>query len=494
MKKVIALVLVSLMLLSLMAGCSGKDDKADAGGNTPGTSTSGTTETSSAPPSPTTSYDAPDSAAGGRTEASDAAVIEAAPSGENVRFADEIKIITDGGAATLDPFRGGSPSQMWSFNLMYDRLLYYIGGGKYDPSLATDWHTDDYKTFTFDIRKDVVFHNGEKLTAHDVVFSFNWGRDPEHSTNTTWGLVDTIEALDDYKVKIVLKSMDVDFIFRISQPNIAIVNEKALTDDPLNGMLIGTGAFSLSEFVENNYMVFERNDNYWSKPAITKKITMVNIPELSSRTIMLLNGEVQICLKTSGDDMDLFVDNPDYWIDDHVVNNPTLIRFNMADKITGDYNFRMAVAHAINRYDLALVGGGGWYFPDYESGSPWGYSTEFRNLDVPMIPEGDLDAARDFLAKSTYDGSAVEILTTSLISTVRASEVLQQQLKVVGIETEIHEMDGVSQTEYTKWGNNQAQIILGPIAFTAAAYSIRRTFTNTSPTTVTKQPVGRGPR
>ena len=478
-RKLIAILLAMFICLSMLAACSDKDSTAPS---SEGESTGG----SEATPSPSSTYNAPDSAAGGRVEADEAGLASAAPTGEAVKFAEEIHMIIDNTpVATLDPFRSGGPAQIWSCHLIFDRLIYYIGDGQYIPSIATEWHTDDYKTFTFKLRDDVVFHNGEKLKASDVVFTFEWGANPEHSTNATWGMVDTIVALDDYTVQIDLKRMDVDFLFRVSQPAIAIVNEKAVTEDPLNGSLIGTGAFVLTEFVENNYMVYERNDNYFGEPPITRKLTLSYISEISSRTIMMLNGEAQMCMKISGDDMDLFIDNPDFWIDDHVVNNPSVIRFNMTDRITGDLNFRLAVAHCINRADLALVGGGGWYFPDYESGSAWGYSSEFRNKDIPMIPEGDLDLAKQYLDESSYDGSPVEILTANLISTIRAAEVLQQQLGAIGIETYVTMMEGVAQPDYVKWGNNQSQINLGVIPFTSAAFSIRSPLYPESPGNVT---------
>ena len=486
-RRLIAVLLAMVICISLLAACGGDSSKPGSSGDTsPGssgdTTTSGggsTTTTdnntnSGGAASPSTSKDYEDTALTvGRTPANEAAAPLPAPTGANVKFADTIDIIIDNtSVASLDPYRGGGPAQMWSFNLMFDRLLYYMGSGNYAPSLATEWHTDDYKTFTFKLREDVVFHNGEPLKASDVVFTCEYGMNPEHSTNATWGLIESVKALGEYEVEIVLKAVGVDFPYRISQGNIAIVNEKALKDDPINGMLIGTGAYRLDEFVENNYWTFTRNDNYWSDLAITRKIIMRYVPEISSRTIMMMNGDSQLCLKVNPDDMELFVGNPDFWIDDHMVNNPTPMHFNVTDPLLSDINLRLALASAMDREEIALVAGGDYYMPAYEDGGAWGYSTEFRNRDIPLIPE-DMDAAKAYLEKSSYNGETIEICATNMVTTARAAEVLQQQFSKLGVNTEVRLMEGVAMNEYTQWGNNKSQIILTPIAFSANAAAFR---------------------
>ena len=453
-----------LMCLLTVTSCGGNN-------NSNNNTTSGSENTSAQ--SPSDSGNSSTSQTPGRTEAEEAATVSEAPKGDDVRFADAIDIIIDNNPVShLNAFLGGSPAQIWSFNLMFDRLLYYAGAGDYRASLAKEWSTEDYKTFNFTLRDDVYFHNGEKLTADDVVFTVNYGKNPETSTNSTWPLIDTATALDEQNVQIVLKNPDVDFYFRISAPGVPIINEKAVNDNPATGMTIGTGAFSLVEFVENNYWSFERNDNYWGEAPITKKITMRYIPELASRTIMMQNKESQLCLKTNPDDMDLFVGNPDYWIDDHIVNNPTLIQFNMTDPICKDYNFRMAIASAINRAEIALVAGGEYYMGDYESGGVWGHGTEFRNTDIPMVPE-DIEAAKEYLELSPYNGETIEIAAINMVTTARAAEVVQEQLSKINIKIDIKLMENVALTEYTQWGNNRSQIIMNPIAFSSSASSYR---------------------
>ena len=478
-KKIIALIISALICLSLLTACGGNDNPSgSASTESDSASTANTSNTSSSSSNTNNNADSGNTSANpaqapGRTQAEEAAAPAAAPSGETVRFAEEIDIIIDNTPIShANPFLGGSPAHSWTFNLIFDRLVYYAGDGIFIPSLATEWSTDDYITFIFKLREDVVFHNGAKFTADDVLFTIEYGQNPDTSTQTVWRMIKEAKALDDYTVQIEINDMDVDFLFRLSRPNMAICSRKAITDDPVNGMTVGTGAFRLVEFVENNYWIMERNDDYFDEPAITRKITMRYIPEQNNRTIMMLNGESQICLKINPDDMDLFVGNPDFWIDDHVVNNPTCIHFNMTDPITGDLNFRMAVAHAIDKYDIAMVAGGEYYFADYETSGVYGYSTEFRNMDLPPILH-DVEKAKEYLAKSTYNGEVVEICTTSLISTLRASEIIQQQLKEVGIESEIYQIESIAMNEYTAYGNNQSQMVLNVFSFSASSSSYR---------------------
>ena len=457
-KKVLALAITALMCLSLLAACGGDNSSSDP-------TTTGTESASpNAPIAP-----------------GQVAPTEAAPTGDDVVFAEEIIIIMDNNAVTvLNPFitGAGAPANSWTSNLMYDRLVYPIGDGKYDPYLAKDWDievTDSgAMVFTFELREDVYFHNGENMTANDVVFTINTAKEDMTGTNHGYwhptGIDVTATALDQYTVRIELDQIYIDYLFNLSLPYCMIVSEKAMRDDPDNGYAIGTGAFYLTEFVSGNYHVVERNDNYWGEPPITRKITFRFIPEPGTRTIMMINNEAQLCFGIGGEDMEVFEDSPDYQMFPFTFNNAMTLNFNMEHPILSDWNFRMAVASALDRAEIAIVAAGTYSAPNY-TGTVWGYETEFRNDNLEMIPE-DLDAARAYLEASVYNGEPIEI-ATSIITFTRAAEVIQQQLARIGIDIVLEVMDGPGMTSYTDPNNNQSEITLNVVVFTEVASSYR---------------------
>ena len=432
-KKVTALLTVLLICLTLIAACGGT-----SGGNSGGNTT------------PAEPVERPVTAP---------IEVPAPPEPiENVRYADEINLITDGlNVTTLNPLAQGGPAPfvMSSYNLMYDRLVYPLGNGEYAPYLASEWETEDYKTFIFKLREDVYFHNGEKFTANDVIFTINSAKaNLASQASGVWGFVEEATAINDYTLQVVLDAVNVEFLYYVGRPDAGICNEKAVTEDPEKGAWIGTGAYRLTEFVASNYWVFERNDEYWGDPPVTRKVTMRHIPEASARTIMMQNGESQICFGIPTVDQELFENNPDYVFLHHMINNPNPLLFNMSDPLCSDYNFRMAIGSALNRAEIAAVLSK--YTIPASDGGVYGYEQEFRNTEIPMVPE-DLEAAKRYLEASPYQGEEVEITVTPTF--IRTVEVLQQQFLRAGINTRINQVEGTAVNSLTTWGNNKSQLM-----------------------------------
>ena len=480
-KKAVSTIVIALMCLTLLAACGNKGDSTTETSSSPAASSStgsspapsgGTS--SVAPPSPAETGQEPDLGGGDL------------PVDETATFAEEIEVIIDNNSVfAINPFVVGAqgPGSTWAYTMMYDRLLFSTTDiNVQDPGLAVEWYTDDWTTFTVKLREGVYFQNGEKFTADDVVFTCNYAKEfpGTPAVNSTWQYVDSVTALDDYTVEFNTGTVNVNFIFYLQNPSAVIVNEKAIMDDPEKGVWVGTGPYILTDFVANNYWVLERNDNFWGEPPVTRKITYRFVPEISNRTIALLNGEAQLCMKVSPEDMEIFEDNPDWTVFDRVINNPNPLVFNMDDPITGDYNFRMAVLYAIDREDLAIAYNGNYGLAANDPGTLWGRYTQFRNLDIPFIPQ-DLDLAREYLEKSTYNGETLEVVAAAM-GQINATPVFQQQLEAIGIHTEIKVMEQAAMPAYTAWGNNQIQMYLSNMGTTFNASFFRSLVYPGSPT------------
>jgi peptide/nickel transport system substrate-binding protein len=150
-------------------------------------------------------------------------------------------------------------------------------------------------------------------------------------------------------------------------------------------------------------------------------------------------------------------------------NNCDMLGFNMEDPICGDYNFRMAVASALNREEITLAACGAYGIPE-TTGTFYGYATEFRNNDIPIIPY-DLEKAKEYLAASPYNGETIE-LTTAISTNITASAVIQQQLSLIGIKIEIKQTDPPSMASFCSYGNNKTQMIcyIAPQTLSAQSY------------------------
>ena len=475
-KRVISTLIVLIMCLSLLAACGSNNSEGNTDNNASPSSSdnSSSNNTSSSSSAPATSS-APSSSSPSQPQ-SDLTVLP--PAEEDVKYADEIDVIVDNNAIVIiDPFipAGNTPPTFWTFTMIYDTLVVRAGDGAYGPRLATSWETSDAQTYLFHLRDDVTFHNGEKFTADDIVFTI--GKAVEAvgtTTNGIWSLIETVNVIDPYTIEFILNGVNVDFLDRLAQPIAGIVNEKAMNEDPDNGTWIGTGPWMVSEFATRDYTVLVRNDNYWGDLPLTKKLTLRYVPESSTKLMQLENGETDVCFSIDPADLPLVEADTDRFSTFRTVyNNCHNIGFNMDHPICGNYDFRMAVISAINREEVALAACGDYGVPETE-GTFCGYATEFRNSSIPIVPY-DLDAAKAYLEASPYNGETLEI-SCAIVENITAAEVIQQQLAKIGITTTINQMDPPALGAYTRYGESQAEIFVNIGGNTGSAASLRNIF------------------
>ncbi|MCL2391362.1 MAG: ABC transporter substrate-binding protein [Oscillospiraceae bacterium] len=460
LKNVVALLICLAMAIMLLAACGPATPAAPA---TPGAPT----------PAPAPAPGPGDTPGAGGVIGGEAPAPE-----DGVTFADYIEVIGDNSTlAVIDPFNpaGNQPMISWVFRMIYDTLIESAGEGEFIPSLATQWHTEDWQTFTFYLRDDVVFHNGDPFTAADVEATILASREGVGTrAHDQWRPVETINVIDSHTIELVLDAVNVEFLFNVSLPTTGIVNVSAIEADPEQGAWIGTGPFTVQGFDAYDHVELHRFDGYWGEAPITQRIYLRFIPEITTRAIMMQNGESHLSFGTGSEDVPLFQNTDDFEIFSLWFNVPQGISFNMTHPITGDRNFRMAVLHALDRADISMAAAGEWAVPADSDGTFWGLQTEFRNTDIPLIPF-DLDRARAYLEASPYNGETIEI-ATAMITHVRAAEVIQQQLSRIGITTTINQMDAAALHAYMAFHNNQTEMTMFGSAAGLNAGSVRAIF------------------
>jgi ABC-type transport system substrate-binding protein len=150
----------------------------------------------------------------------------------------------------------------------------------------------------------------------------------------------------------------------------------------------------------------------------------------------------------------------------------------MNDPLMSDINFRLAIAHAINRNDCVTFTRDG-YAIAVDSGTFWGYRTEFKNTDIPIFPF-DLDKAKDYLAMTNYNGEPIEIVA-AMADPIKNAQVIQANLAEIGINAVVYETDSPGLTSYAAWGNTNVQIIVFSGPWTLKAVTCRNYFYPGSP-------------
>lgn len=210
-----------------------------------------------------------------------------------------------GDADKLDPADVTDGESISRMDNIFESLVEYKSGGvDIQPSLATSWDvSDDGLEITFDLRKNVKFHDGTDFNADAVVFSFARQYDTSHPYHeygewAYWGYmfsdIDYVEKINDYKIIIHLKNPNAAIMRSLAMFTVAIVsptNAEEWGEEAFKHP-IGTGPFKFVEWIKDDHITVEANEDYWrAKPKLDKIIFRV-IEDPSARLLAIQAGEI----------------------------------------------------------------------------------------------------------------------------------------------------------------------------------------------------------
>jgi peptide/nickel transport system substrate-binding protein len=227
--------------------------------------------------------------------------IEAAPDG-HLTWAAPFSILP----TLFDPAEyQGSISSMMTFYALHDALLKPMPGQAMAPGLAESWSaTPDGLTYEFLLRKNVKFHNGDVMTAHDVKFSFERYRGT--AVKRLKEKVAAVEIVDLHRVRIRLKEPWPDFMTFFGTPAtgaawivpkgyVERVGEEGFKKAP-----VGAGPYRFVSFTPGVELVLEAHTGFWRKVPAVKRLVFRSVPDDSTRLTMLKRGEVDIAYNLRG--------------------------------------------------------------------------------------------------------------------------------------------------------------------------------------------------
>jgi len=229
-----------------------------------------------------------------------------------------------GDASRLDPGDVTDNESMERMDNMFECLVgFKPGTTEIQPWLATSWDiSSNGKEIIFHLRKGVKFHDGTDFNADAVVFSFARQYDSNHPYNeygewALWkallGAIEKVEKIDDYTVKLVLNRKNAAAITSLTMMySIAIVspaNAEKYKEDAFKHPC-GTGPFKFVEWVKDDHITLEANEDYWGgKPKLDRLIFKV-IPDPSARLMALEVGEIHGMEYPNPGDFDRIKNNP----------------------------------------------------------------------------------------------------------------------------------------------------------------------------------------
>jgi peptide/nickel transport system substrate-binding protein len=188
---------------------------------------------------------------------------------------------------------------------VHDAMVKPMPGNAMAPSLAESWTAaKDGLSYEFVVRRGVVFHNGDPLTAEDVKFSFDRYRGA--AARLLKDKVAAVEVVDPFRVRFRLKEAWPDFLTFYGSPATGagwIVPRKYIEkvgDEGFKRAPVGAGPYKLALFTPGVELVLEAHERYWRKSPAVKRLVWKVVPEDLTRLAMLKRGEVDVAYSMRG--------------------------------------------------------------------------------------------------------------------------------------------------------------------------------------------------
>ncbi|MFP4643098.1 MAG: ABC transporter substrate-binding protein [Spirochaetales bacterium] len=331
---------------------------------------------------------------------------------------------------------------------MFDSLVFQNDEAEIEPALAESWEvSDDGREYTFELREDVEFHNGEPFNAEAVVYSWERGQRSELSYSDRWARADSVEAIDEYTVRVTTEEPDALLLGIMAQHWNMVPPEytEEVGDDEFGRAPVGTGPFEFVEWVREDRIVMEANEDYWREglPRVDE-VVYVPIPEASTRMAAIQTGEVDIVNRLDFEQAESLRGSDDVEVVSYPIDRAFYIAFNNlttgVDEPTEDVRVRQAMNYAVDRQAIleSLFGGTGELSTGLLTSGNLGYDD-----GIDPYPY-DPDRARELLEEAGYpDGFEMGFAAPEGAYTnfVQVAEAVQGYLEDVGIETDLETME-----------------------------------------------------
>jgi len=380
-----------------------------------------------------------------------------------------LKIANTATFTTWDPVKSFSTEAAYMGN-MYEQLLRINPPGsaeKYTPLLATSWETSaDSLVWTFHLRPNVKFHDGESLTAEAVKLSIEAAKDHAGASFIWAYALDTIEVVDDLTVKFNLFYAAPLDLIASSLYGAWIISPKALAAvaaDPNYfeaGLEAGTGPYMLESYTPDQEVVFQRFDDYWGgwQAGQFDTVLVEIVGEALTQQQMLEGGEVDLVTRMPEENYAAFKTNPDYnYYEEQTFFNYVGF-FNTLRPPLDNPAVRQALSYAIPYQDIITVGvtGKGTQSRGPVPQGVWPWSDQVNQYTY------DLTKARELLATAGYpDGGFSLNLTYASENDIEAAfaPLIKDSFAQLGVDVTIEPMLWSQQWEASKSDPANAQDI-----------------------------------
>ena len=351
-------------------------------------------------------------------------------------------------SVTLHPHEATDVYSRRIISNIFDRLIETDESLNIVPGLAESWEQISPTELKFNLRKGVKFQNGDELTSEDVKYTLENAK-KSAKVGTLYSAIETVETPDKYTAIVKTNGPSGSLIHHLTHITASILNKKYYENTKdTNHSPMGTGAYSLVEWKPGSYMTLKRNDDYFrGKPAI-EIIEVRPIPEENSRVIAVETGEHHITGDIDSIGRKILGDREDVRVEEISSLGVGYLGINVSKGALQDKRVRQAIAMGINR-DLmieAVLDGAVEKANSILGPGVVGYSKDTKPFEY------NPEEAKKLLAESGHQNLELILATSNNELRKQMAEIIQAQLKDIGINVKIEILEWAAFLNATATG------------------------------------------
>ena len=375
---------------------------------------------------------------------------------------------------SLDPHKtvkAGTREVMFN---VFEGLMKPTPNGDLTPAIAESYEvSEDRMTYTFHLREGVQFHNGETVTAEDVVYSI---QRCAAATETgivqveAFSVIEDLKAVDERTVSITISEPSNEFISYMTTAVLPAGYDKQDTDP------VGTGPFKFVSRTAQDSVVLEKFNEYWGTPAQLDKVTLKIMENADSLMMSLQSGAIDLCAHLTSTQVAQL--EKDFNVAEGTMNLVQAMYLNNAVAPFDDVRVRQALCYAVDKQEIIDLAFDGY-------GSPIGSSMypafgKYFDDSLTNYYTKDVEKAKALLAEAGYpDGFDMTITVPSNYKPhMDTAEVLVQQLAQIGVNATIEPIEWESWVSDVYAGRQFQSTVVGVDASTMTARALLERFTS----------------
>lgn len=346
------------------------------------------------------------------------------------------------------------------YEKVYETLVIPNDNMEPQPHLATEWEQLDETTWAFTLRDDVEFHDGTNFNADAVKKTFDRLLNPETASPqaSKLGMIKEVEVVDDRHVIFHLSTPYAPLLSILASNEGSILNPEILEKDPesLKKSANGTGPFVFEEWKSGQVVKLSKNKKYWGKEPKVDGVEFRIIPEDTTRLGMVERGEVHIMDQVPLNEIERVEASDSLKLYRNEGLGVEFIGFNVQKTPVNNVALRKAISYAIDQEAIlsGVFNNVGLLSNSTMSPKVFGYSDQLTG------PSYDLNKAKQFLKESgVSEGTRLTLLTADRAERISLSEVVQSQLKAIGLEVDIKVLEYGAYIEANS--NQEGHLFIG---------------------------------